>query len=99
MDVRIDSEAVQAAVAQAIIDSSIGKLLRERIETFLRDYKFSSALDDALRHAVREEVLRLLASDETLRTKTRELMLEKMTEGFASAMITKLFENAMKERY
>ena len=72
IDIKVDSEAVNAAVVQAVVDSAIGEQMQKAIKSVLEEKQHGRwNMDNALENALKAEIQRVIA------TQIREIITER----------------------
>lgn len=102
IDVNVDAAAVNKMVTDAILDSAIGKTLREVVEKKVKD--LGQAYNNPIELAVDREVQLLVSSmvnekfKPMIATRVNELMTEEMVTRICSAAWENLMTNFDKLR-
>lgn len=91
LEVKIDQEAVQQQLVQAIFDSAIGTEIQKAIDKSLKaqssHWNAATIVEDAVRTALGDEIRRqVIAMVETKRETIRVQLEEKLTDELISKM-------------
>lgn len=94
MEVKIDSEAVNAAVAAAIIDSALGEQVQLAVTEFFKKYGYPerSPVGDAVKDQMAKEVRKIVESE--YKTQINDFVRKQMSED---DVLQKIWEPAMSK--
>lgn len=92
MDIKLDikPEDVEQAVKDAIIKSSIGKMIEKKVAEATNYYKLDKAVDDVLRFIVAERARMLIHEDAALKERIKARLVEKLDDTFIEAIASKI---------
>lgn len=89
MEIKIDKVAVEAAVTQAIIDSSIGDIIRTAIKERLQDYKLREAIGRVI-----DQQISVIVRDLLMQEDNCERMRAEIHAQFTDAMFAEIVGRA-----
>lgn len=92
MDIKIDvkPEDIETAVKDAIIKSSIGRMIEEKVRDATQDYALNRAVDDTLRWHVGNFARDLLLENKETAEKIKAKLIERLDDKFIDSVATKI---------
>lgn len=92
INVEIKPEQINEAVTNAIIESAIGKHLREVIQKQLKmlDTSYNNPIEPVVKEIIHKEISKLI--QETYGEMIRQKVKEQLTEEFVTELVAKLWE-------
>lgn len=100
IDLKLDPEQLNQAIAEAVIKSSLGKMVKDAIEDLFKnlrnDYKFKDTIDVAIRTEVSNIIVEQVHAR---RDEIAEIVKGKLTDQFLADNFAKIWDKATRERY
>lgn len=96
----VDPKQVNEAVAKAIIESSLGKQIKERLESKYRElhdsYRLSSDIDNEIDRCIKQHIREVISKDFT--PQIDAYIKKKITDEVLKQFVDRVFEN-YRERF
>jgi hypothetical protein len=87
-DTGIDPDVINKMMAQAVLQSTLGDVVRQRCAAFVGDWQFKNTVDKAIREVLYSELTRLLGSTEyasQIREKVRAALSDDLVDDICKA--------------
>lgn len=99
MDIKLDinPDAIEAAVKDAIIKSSIGQAIERKVREATNDYSIDKGLEATLRSIISEHMRALIREDEALAAKIKARIVEKLNDEFIESIAEKISRAAQRD--
>lgn len=96
MDFKIDvkPEDIEAAVKDAIINSALGKYMKDAVHKALNDYRFTNAIEEVIRNIMVQEARKMIETDPEFQEKLLKVVRDKFAqENLISYIANKAFRD------
>lgn len=94
MEINIKPEEIDKYVKDAIINSTVGKIISEKVQKNMQDIinrSWDNPIDDLIRHIIRETVETLLESPENMEI-IKQAVQEKFTQQHVNEVVSKIVD-------
>lgn len=99
MDLKLDikPEDIEKAVVQAIIESSIGTSIKQRLDEILKGYQIKNAIEEVIVREIKLMVREVISNDPNLKLTIETKYKEKITQDLLDKAVNFSIEKLIKE--
>ena len=96
-DVKIDGNAFNEFIIQAVVDSSIGDVVRGAVQKSVESYDAKRSIEAAVTVAIREMITDTIDHEEGTRKRVQAMVAEKLTDDVLSEIVGKAFDKLRRD--
>jgi hypothetical protein len=92
-EIKIDPEEINRIMAEVVLGSTIGAVVKKRCQDFVKDYRFKDVVDDAIKTLLKQSLIDILNSGDYAE-RTRKIVEEKITDEAIKKVVDAAFRRA-----